>query len=1596
MVLLVGSCAVSATEVDHWVGFAASGALQRQNDGEFIDALSSLDSALSLRTFLVGSQISFADMVVWAVLRESNGTSKTKYVNISRWFNFLYNLPQFQKVNAKLPSNSLKVNCVSAYNRKVAMNTNNNNKQKDEGKYIDLPGAEMGKVVTRFPPEASGFLHIGHAKAALLNQFYQIAFKGKLIMRFDDTNPAKENEDFEKVILEDVKMLGLEPDVFTFTSDHFQRIFDACEALIRSSDAFADDTDGEKMRSERESRQESANRNNSVEKNLKMWNEMVAGTEYGKSCCIRAKMDPSSDNGCLRDPVMYRWKEEPHPKTGRKFQVFPTYDFACPIVDSVEGVTHTLRTTEYHDRDPQYYWFIEKLGLRKPYIWEYSRLNLQHTVLSKRKLTWFVQSGMVDGWDDPRFPTVRGIIRRGMTVEGLKNFIVSQGSSKAIVTMEWDKIWAFNKKVIDPVAPRYTALLKSSSVLVNVVDAKEVKADAAKHPKNPDIGKKPVWYGPRVLIEREDAESFVVGNDVTFINWGNLTITNILKDENGKITSIGAKLNLENRDYKKTQKVTWLAESEKAPPIPTVCVTFDHIITKPVLSKDDNFKDFINKNTRKEDIMIGEPCMVDLKQGDIIQLQRKGFYRCDQPYQPPSVHSCKAAPCLLFHIPDGHTKEMPKSGAKSDNKKKVKGGSSQAQTSSKKKQKSGNFDIFLYKTFAVLGLLAKILVRFGKLLEKLLGDQHIYMLQIKTILKNCSMLSEVKSIGCLVRVNLYKESYIPTFTVKSLQLLKKHIMPALYLTQIYIPKSENVVLYFIIAPEPVVSAANSEEVKLLFDQVTAQGNKVRELKTAKASKDEVDAAVKELLSLKADYKSKSGVDYKPVSTASGGSKPKKQESKTMEKVGQIFFKFLFDFSRKDQNELQLNRSLWLTYISIIGYNYSPPFILVCPRCTILLQSTNQGDAPAISEEQLKFHALVTEQGGKVRKLKSEGASKDAVQAEVQTVVVAKQILTKDWKQWKHPRGKNITIISSLNKRCFQKRVCSFTKMGKQTIFFYFKQLLKLKADFKEKFGIEYKPLNDANPKKSGKKEKKEKPKPKEKKEEEKVGDGRTVIKQSRLGLEATKLGDLPNWYSQVITKAEMVEYYDISGCYILRPWSYGIWEKIKEFFDAEIKKLGVENSYFPIFVSQAALEREKNHIDDFAPEVAWVTKSGETELQEPIAVRPTSETVMYPAYAKWIQSHRDLPLKYNQWCNIVRWEFKHPQPFLRTREFLWQEGHTAFAEAKEAQEEVLQILDLYAQVYEDLLAIPVVCGRKTDKEKFAGGDYTTTVEAFISASGRAIQGATSHHLGQNFSKMFDISFEDPNQVKNVIAYQNSWGLTTRTIGVMVMVHGDDKGLVLPPKVANLQVVIVPCGVTASLPEEDKKVLYSKCDDYLSKLKSVGIRAKSDTRDNYSPGWKFNHWELKGVPIRLEVGPRDLKQQQCVVVLRHDGRKITIPDADVTTSIADLLVTIQAEMKAKAVKDLSENMVAVDTWEEFLKQLDQGKIIQAPFCMETPAEDWIKTNSARDQDVVVGAPSMGAKSLCVPFKPLKELSPGQLCISGNGKPAKAYCLFGRSY
>ncbi|XP_005151941.2 bifunctional glutamate/proline--tRNA ligase isoform X3 [Melopsittacus undulatus] len=1450
---LYGSNLLEHTEIDHWLEFSATKLAAAK---QFLSAVQELNHSLSLRTYLVGNALSLADLCVWAVLKGNNVWQEQLQqnkapVHAKRWYGFLEAQRAFQAVGAKWASDTSKVKMATE-------------KKADVGKFVELPGAEMGKVIVRFPPEASGYLHIGHAKAALLNQHYQVNFKGKLIMRFDDTNPEKEKEDFEKVILEDVAMLHIKPDQFTYTSDHFETIMKYAEKLIQEGKAYVDDTPAEQMKAEREQRVESKHRNNCVNKNLQMWEEMKKGTEYGQTCCLRAKIDMSSNNGCMRDPTLYRCKNQPHPRTGSTYKVYPTYDFACPIVDSIEGVTHALRTTEYHDRDEQFYWIIEALGIRKPYIWEYSRLNLNNTVLSKRKLTWFVNEGLVDGWDDPRFPTVRGVLRRGMTVEGLKQFIAAQGSSRSVVNMEWDKIWSFNKKVIDPVAPRYTALLKDAVVPVNIPEAQEEMKEVAKHPKNDAVGLKPVWYGSRVLIEGADAETLTEGEVVTFINWGNITITKLNRNSNGKIVSINAKLNLENKDFKKTTKITWLAETPCAPLVPTVCVNYEHLITKPVLGKDEDFKQYINRNSKQEELMLGDPCLRELKKGDIIQLQRRGFFICDQPYEPVSPYSCKDAPCILIYIPDGHTKEMPTSGSKE----KTKAETAKKEASSAAKRKSA----------------------------PPVGDTSAPTCTVSE--SHLAMYNRVSAQGDVVRDLKAKKALKEDIdkAVKQLLALKAEYKEKT--GHEYKPGNPPV---SVTEPSSKLESSGTMDSKALYDKVAQQGEVVRKLKAEKAPKDEIDEAVKLLLSLKADYKEKTGHDYKP------------------------------------------------------GH---PP----AAKGALTPSSNPVPSGPDTPEAKAMFNKVAL-QGDEVRKLKAEKAEKDKIDAAV-------------------------------------------------------KELLQLKAQYKSIAGVDYKPVTatgtDDKDKKKKEKENKSEKQSKQQKQSDGPkketlqgqsgnefsssgsGEGQGPKKQTRLGLEAKKEENLAEWFSQVITKAEMIEYYDVSGCYVLRPWAYAIWEAIKNFFDAEIKKLGVENCYFPMFVSQAALEKEKTHIADFAPEVAWVTRSGKTDLAEPIAVRPTSETVMYPAYAKWVQSHRDLPIKLNQWCNIVRWEFKHPQPFLRTREFLWQEGHTAFATYEEAAEEVMQILDLYAQVYEDLLAIPVVKGRKTEKEKFAGGDYTTTVEAFISASGRAIQGATSHHLGQNFSKMFEIVFEDPKKPgEKQFAYQNSWGLTTRTIGVMTMIHGDNMGLVLPPRVACVQVVIIPCGITNSLSEEDKEALLKKCNEYRSRLLGINIRVRADLRDNYSPGWKFNHWELKGVPVRIEVGPRDMKSQQFVAVRRDTGQKLTLSEHEAEDRLKQILEDIHVNLFNRASEDLKSHMVVANTMEDFQKELDSGKIVQIPFCGEIECEDWIKKTTARDQDLEPGAPSMGAKSLCIPFQPIRELQSGARCVCGKN-PAKFYTLFGRSY
>ncbi|KAF7430250.1 hypothetical protein PC9H_005952 [Pleurotus ostreatus] len=511
----------------------------------------------------------------------------------------------------------------------------------------------------------------------------------------------------------------------------------------------------------------------------------------------------------------------------------------------------------------------------------------------------------------------------------------------------------------------------------------------------------------------------------------------------------------------------------------------------------------------------------------------------------------------------------------------------------------------------------------------------------------------------------------------------------------------------------------------------------------------------------------------------------------------------------------------------------------------------------------------------------------------------------------------------------------------------------------------------------------------------------------QIAIGVKKEVDFAAWYTNVLIKADMLDYYSVSGCYILKPWSYSIWEEIQGWFNAQIKELGVQNSYFPMFVSAKVLEREKDHIEGFSPEVAWVTRAGQSELEEPIAIRPTSETAMYPYYAKWIKSHRDLPLKLNQWNSVVRWEFKNPQPFLRTREFLWQEGHTAHLTKAEADTEVRQILDLYRRVYEELLAVPVIPGIKSEKEKFAGGLYTTTIEGFIPTSGRGIQAATSHCLGQNFSRpeMFNICVEDPNEreangdPKKLYVWQNSWGLSTRTIGVMVMVHGDNQGLVLPPRVASIQVVVVPCGITAKTTEEQRAKINDACDELAKTLKKSGIRVKADLREGYTPGYKFNDWEQKGVPLRLEIGPNDLAKEQTLTVRRDTGLKNPVSLKDIGATVSALLETIQSDMFTRARDTYFSRLKPVTKWDDVVPTLDDKCVVVMPWCEVEACEDDIKERSGRSSEPQdERAPSAGAKSLAIPFDQSQwpAIEPGTTKCPACGKDAKRWTMFGRSY
>ncbi|MDH4221353.1 MAG: proline--tRNA ligase [Candidatus Bathyarchaeota archaeon] len=482
------------------------------------------------------------------------------------------------------------------------------------------------------------------------------------------------------------------------------------------------------------------------------------------------------------------------------------------------------------------------------------------------------------------------------------------------------------------------------------------------------------------------------------------------------------------------------------------------------------------------------------------------------------------------------------------------------------------------------------------------------------------------------------------------------------------------------------------------------------------------------------------------------------------------------------------------------------------------------------------------------------------------------------------------------------------------------------------------------------------------------------MRMSESGITVKKSKQFSEWYTQVVLKSELADYAPIKGCIVFREHSYAIWEKIQDSFNKRIEASGHKNVYFPLFIPESFLRKEAEHFKGFVPECAWVTVGGDSELEERLAVRPTSETIMYVMYRKWIKSWRDLPLKLNQWCNIVRWETKATKPFLRTREFLWQEGHTAHATKEEADKEVMDILEIYKDLMEEHLAIPVLVGKKTESEKFAGALYTTTLEALM-PDGKVLQLGTSHNLGQNFSKPFKIKFVGKDE-KDHYVWQTSWGISTRLIGALVMVHGDDKGLVLPPKKAPCQVVIVPIFYR----EMKKDLMLNKAREIFKKLEENGIATVLDDREEYTPGWKFNQWELKGVPIRIEIGPKDIEKKQVIAARRDTFERIEVKEEELMGTVDKVLKEIQENLFNQAKKFLEEHITSVETYAEFKKVLrKRGGFIRACWCSNQTCEEKIKDET-------------GATIRLIPFEKEGLFSNCVYC----GDKAKEVVYFARAY
>ncbi|MDC0199690.1 proline--tRNA ligase [Candidatus Nitrosopelagicus sp.] len=448
-----------------------------------------------------------------------------------------------------------------------------------------------------------------------------------------------------------------------------------------------------------------------------------------------------------------------------------------------------------------------------------------------------------------------------------------------------------------------------------------------------------------------------------------------------------------------------------------------------------------------------------------------------------------------------------------------------------------------------------------------------------------------------------------------------------------------------------------------------------------------------------------------------------------------------------------------------------------------------------------------------------------------------------------------------------------------------------------------------------------------------------------IGITVKKTEDFSEWYTQTVIKSELVDYAPVKGLIVLRPDGYSIWESIKSSLDTKFAATGHRNGFLPTLIPESLLSKEKDHFAGFNPEVFWVTKSGDGDLGDRLALRPTSETLAYTLFSKWIRSWRDLPLKINFWNTALRAEIKATKPFLRTSEFLWQEGHTVHMDKEEAEKEVTDILALYKKTVEEELAIPVITGKKSEKEKFVGAVYTLTMESLM-PDGKALQMGTSHFLGQNFSKPFDVKFADKENIESY-AWQTSWGVSWRLIGGMIMIHGDDKGLVLPPRVAPIQVIIIPIYYS----DEDKEKIQKVSQEIEEKLKIEKIRVQVDNREQLTPGFKFNDWEMKGIPLRIEIGPKDLEQNKVTFARRHNRQKDDQEIEGLVNRVLTELDKIHDDMFADAGKILEEKTVEVSNYDDFKTELEKGRLIKAPICNNPECEEKIKEETSADVRVI---------------------------------------------